>query len=131
MHEPNVVIAGCGAITAVGCGVDALLAALRANASGLRACAKFNSPRFQSNIVGAALGRDALLRVQADRQVSPTRDSNVDDPAWQLATTALKEARGEAKSVLSSISPARTGLVLSTTKANIEALERLADGRPC
>src|SRR5476651_977614 len=127
MREPNVAIAGCGAISAVGCGVDALLAALRANASGLRACEIFNSPRFQSSIVGAVLGRDALPRVRADRQVSPTSDSFAGDPAWQLATTALMEAREEAKSILSSISAERIGLVLSTTKANIEALERLAD----
>lgn len=120
MREPDVAIAGCGAITAVGCGVDALLAALRTNASGLRGCAKFNSPRFQSSVVGA---------------VSPEwwgeRPAGVEDPAWQLATISLKEARGEATSILSSISPARAGLVLSTTKANVEALERFADGRPC
>jgi 3-oxoacyl-(acyl-carrier-protein) synthase len=72
MREFNVAIAGCGAISAVGSGMAALLAALRANASGLRACEKFNSPRFQSSIVGSAFGRDALPRVRADRQVSPT-----------------------------------------------------------
>jgi 3-oxoacyl-[acyl-carrier-protein] synthase II len=116
MREPNVAIAGCGAIAAVGCGVDALLAALRANASGLRACEKFNSPRFQSNVVGA----------------TPGFHKNIDDnPAWSLATEALRQAREEAHSVLSSIPTERIGLVLSTTKANVEALERISDGRPC
>jgi 3-oxoacyl-[acyl-carrier-protein] synthase I len=114
MREPNVVIAGCGAISAVGCGVNALLAALRANASGLRACEKFNSPRFQSNIVGAA-----------------PRNFDDENPAWFLATEALKQARAEAQSVLSSIPAERIGFLLSTTKANIEALERLAENCPC
>jgi 3-oxoacyl-(acyl-carrier-protein) synthase len=54
-----------------------------------------------------------------------------DDPAFYLADTALMEARAEAHAVLSSIPAERIGLVLSTTKANIEALERISDGRPC
>jgi 3-oxoacyl-[acyl-carrier-protein] synthase I len=120
MRESNVVIGGCGAITAVGCGVDALLAALRANTSGLRACEKFNSPRFQSNIVGAV-----------PPEWGDARPTETDDPAWFLAAEALRQAREEAKSVLSSISAERLGLVLSTTKANIEALERVSENRPC
>jgi 3-oxoacyl-(acyl-carrier-protein) synthase len=120
MREPNVVIVGCGAITAVGCGVDALLAALRTNASGLRACEKFNSPRFQSSIVGAV-----------PPEWWDARPTDIDEPAWLLATEALQQARTEAKPILSSIPPERIGLVLSTTKANVEAMERLAENRPC
>jgi 3-oxoacyl-[acyl-carrier-protein] synthase II len=112
---PAVAIAGCGAITAVGHDVDSLRSAFRSNASGLRASAKFDSPRFKSSIVGAA----------------PQGDAESDDPAFQLANAAMLEARGQAREILSPIPPARLGLVLSTTKANIEALERLADGRPC
>jgi 3-oxoacyl-(acyl-carrier-protein) synthase len=107
-------IVGCGAITPVGVGVDALLAAMRANTSGLRACERFTAPRFQSAIVGAAL-----------------TENDADDPAHLLATEALCQARAQAQPVLSSITAERIGLVLSTTKANIAALERLADGRPC
>jgi 3-oxoacyl-(acyl-carrier-protein) synthase len=114
MREPSVAIAGCGAITAVGCGVDALLAALRANTSGLRVCEKFNSPRFQSSIFGAA-----------------PRNFDDENPAWFLATEALKQARESANTILSPIPAERLGLVLSTTKANIEALERLAENRSC
>jgi 3-oxoacyl-(acyl-carrier-protein) synthase len=112
---PAVAIAGCGATTAVGCGVDALRSALRDNASGLRPNARFDSPRYQSSIVGAASQNGA--------------DS--DDPAFQLADEALREAREQAREILSSIPAARIGLVLSTTKANIAALERLAENRPC
>jgi 3-oxoacyl-(acyl-carrier-protein) synthase len=111
---PTVAVAGCGAITAVGCGVDALLAALRANASGLRACEKFNSPRFQSNIVGAT-----------------PRNFDDENPAHYLAAEALRQARESSRNILEKISGERIGLVLSTTKSNVEALERLAENRPC
>jgi len=112
---PPVAIAGCGATTAVGRGVDALRSALRANATGLRPNPRFDSPRFQTSIVGAVL----------------QNGTDSDDPAFQLADEALGEARAQACEVLSEIPAARIGLVLSTTKANIEALERLADARPC
>lgn len=136
MPEPVVAIAGCGAISAVGHGVEPLLTALKSNASGLRHCERFNQARFQSAIVGAALDESTLT----------------DDPAHQLATSALREAiydfgrarhsvRAAAPSVPNGthrvarptldIPPDRIGLVLSTTKANIEALERLSDGHPC
>jgi 3-oxoacyl-(acyl-carrier-protein) synthase len=86
------------------------------NSSGLRADERFNQSRFQSSIVGAA---------------SKINLNNADDPAFQLANEALRQARAESRELLSAISPERIGLVLSTTKANIEALERLSDGRPC
>jgi len=113
MREPEVVIAGCGVISAVGCGVEPLRAALQNNVSGLRASEKFNTSRFQSSIVGAA------------------PRNNDDDPAWFLAAEALQQARTAAGGMLAGIPAARTGLVLSTTKANIEALERVAANRPC
>jgi 3-oxoacyl-[acyl-carrier-protein] synthase II len=114
MRESNVVIAGCGAITAVGCGVDALLAALQKNSSGLCANEKFNSSRFQSSIVG----------------VTP-RNFDDENPAWFLATEALKQARESSQNILEKIPAERIGLVLATTKANVEALERISENRPC
>jgi 3-oxoacyl-(acyl-carrier-protein) synthase len=115
--RPLIAIAGCGAISAVGPDVTALRSALRANASGLRACERFNGPRYQSNIVGAA----------PENGGGP----GADDPIWRLANEAIEQARREAAQVLAAISPSRIGLVLSTTKANIEALERLTDHCPC
>src|SRR5688572_7636001 len=106
--RPAVAIAGCGAISAVGVGVDALRTALRENASGLRPSDRFDSPRFQSSIVGAA-----------PRNVD---GADSDDPAWRLATEALRQACDQAREVLTAIPAERIGLVLSTTKANIEAL---------
>lgn len=111
MPEPRVTFASYGAITAAGPDAASLLAALRTNTSGLRANERFNSPRFQSSIVGTAL------------------TSSDDDPAFDLAHTALSEARKNLGAL--TLAPERIGFVLSTTKANIEALERLSDGRPC
>jgi len=114
---PAVAIAGYGAITAVGCGIEALRSALRENASGLRHSDRFTQARFQSSIVGAA----------PENGAGPDHD----DPAHRLADEALRQAREHAGDILASIPPERIGLVLSTTKANIEGLERLADHRPC
>src|SRR5688572_13457760 len=94
----TVAIAGCGATTAVGCGVEALRSALRANASGLRPCARFDSPRFQSSIVGAAPPSGEI--------------SDEHDPAFRLASGALREARVQAREVLASLPAERIGLVL-------------------
>jgi 3-oxoacyl-(acyl-carrier-protein) synthase len=113
--RPAVAIAGCGAISAVGRGVAALTAAIRKNASGLRASDRFTDARYQSNVVGTAA----------------PNESDTDDPANRLATAALQEACDEAKSILAKIPSERLGLVLSTTKANVEALERLAENRAC
>ncbi len=114
-EKTQVAIAGCGAISAVGRGVESLRAALLANSSGLRANERFKNSRCQSNIVGAA----------------PLIDIAEDDPAYALANEALGEAHDQTRNLLKNISPDRIGLVLSTTKANIEALERLSDRRPC
>jgi 3-oxoacyl-(acyl-carrier-protein) synthase len=112
MREPVVAIAGCGAVSAVGCGLESLLNALRSHLLGLGPSEKFSSPRFQSNLVGAA-----------------PRDQDDEDPAWLLAREALQQAVGAAKTI--KIPPQKIGLILSTTKANIEALERVSAGRPC
>src|SRR4051794_35964895 len=154
----EVAIAGCGAVTAVGVGLEPLRTAVRANASGLRTVERFDHPRFQSSIVGAvpegpwhALrprpGDDSPSPFPKGRGpgrgirsvVNPTVSSvsedhegtESDDPAWNLATQALQQAREQARHTLATISQERIGLVLSTTKANIAALEYLSDGRPC
>jgi len=114
---PPVAIAGCGAICAVGSGVEALKSALRDNASGLHPSERFDHQRYQSSVVGAVARNGA--------------GADDDDPAWSFATEALRQASEEARDILESIPPERIGLVLSTTKANVEAMERLTDQRPC
>jgi 3-oxoacyl-(acyl-carrier-protein) synthase len=117
MPERSVVIAGSGAVTAVGRGIASLVSAIKQNASGLRASAKFGGSRFQSQVVGAL--------------PEGVCESESDDPAFALADHALREALVPAQALLSQIEPKRIALVLSTTKANIEALERIKSGRPC
>jgi 3-oxoacyl-[acyl-carrier-protein] synthase II len=112
---PDVIIAGCGATSAVGVGVEALRTAMRSNQSGLRKCERFLDGCFQSSIAGAAL----------------ENAEDLDDPACELANQALREACEQAQTVMQSVAPQRIGLVLATTKANIEALERLSDRREC
>jgi 3-oxoacyl-[acyl-carrier-protein] synthase I len=114
MREPEVVIAGYGAISAVGCGIEPLLNALQKNSTGMRPSEKFTSPRFQSNIVGAV-----------------PENKPDENPAWQFASVALQQARDSAQKTLGKISAERIGLVLSTTKANIHALELISENRPC
>jgi 3-oxoacyl-[acyl-carrier-protein] synthase II len=97
--------------------VEALRSALRTNSSGLRRCTRFDHPRFQSSVVGSAL--------------THAPDLEAEDPAWLLATEAANQARDQAVATLAQIAAQRLGLVLSTTKANIQALERLSEGRPC
>src|SRR5439155_21281170 len=116
-NPPPIIIAGCGAVTAAGIGIDRLRAALQANITALRPSEKFLGPRFQSNVVGAA----PPLNNGEDH----------DDPAWSLASEALCQARREASEHLRDLDAKRIALVLSTTKANIEALERIMAGRPC
>jgi 3-oxoacyl-(acyl-carrier-protein) synthase len=114
MREPRVAIAGCGAISAVGCGIEPLRNALKNNLSGLRASEKFSSPRFQSNVVGAVPG-----------------NFDQENPAWFFANEALRQARESSQKVLEKISPERIGLILSTTKANIVALEKNSENQTC
>jgi 3-oxoacyl-(acyl-carrier-protein) synthase len=120
MPEPQpsatvkVSVAGWGLMSAAGGDADALLTALRNNRSAIQTAKRFDHPRFQSNQVAAAL---------------PEEEN--EDPAHNLATVALTEARRHSSAALANLSPDRLGFVLATTKANLEGLERLMDGRPC
>src|SRR5690349_21774515 len=86
---PAVEIAGCGATTAVGSGVEALRLAVRANLSGLRPSERFAQARFQSSIVGTA----------PENGAGPDHD----DPAFRLADDSLRQAREQARDVLATI----------------------------
>jgi 3-oxoacyl-(acyl-carrier-protein) synthase len=107
-------VAGWGIVSAAGNGASALLTALQSNASGIRPNGRFDHPRYQSSHVAAAFS-----------------NGGEENPAHRLAATALAEARQHAAATLVKIPADRTSLALATTKANIEALERLTDGRPC
>jgi 3-oxoacyl-(acyl-carrier-protein) synthase len=68
---------------------------------------------------------------QAAAAREDARPTKIDDPAWFLAMAALREARDFSANILKKFPAKRIGLVLSTTKANIEALERISKNLPC
>jgi len=140
MRERDVAIVGCGVISAVGCGVASLRAALKNNASGLRANERFASSRFQTNVVGAAPidssddnPAHALASIALGEAISDFRRRRGDESlnSAQLETPHVVSYKANPDSAFAGIPPERIGLVLSTTKANIDALERLSDDRPC
>jgi 3-oxoacyl-(acyl-carrier-protein) synthase len=56
--------------------------------------------------------------------------AHADSRAYLFAVAALKEAAKNAEKILDSVPTARRGFVLSTTKANIEALDQLVRQQP-
>lgn len=105
--DSPVTITGCAAITALGDGLAPLERALAENTIGLRPCARFAGKNYQTNIVGAVPDE---IRAAAG-----------DTPAFFLADRVIRQLRPQATG--------RVGLVLSTTKADITALERGTDHR--
>ena len=111
------VIAACGAVTALGLGLEPLARALRENASGLRAGPRGAAPRHQSSVVGCV--PDPVLETLQDG-----RSDHAEATAFLLAASALAQVDGGAGPWLAAVPPTRRGLVLSTTKADVAALER-------
>ena len=109
MTTPTNIITACAAITALGDGLAPLERALADNTTGLRSCARFTGKNYQTDVVGAV--PDALW--EELRRNDPT---HADAPAFLLAHHVIRQLRPQATG--------RVGLVLSTTKADITALER-------
>ena len=119
-----VIIAGCGSVTALGRGRHTLEQGMAGNETGLRAAPQFDGCGYMTNVIGGV----------PDDVWAALRDENpgyADARAFLLAQDALTQATAEAAARLRPVAPARIGLVLSTTKADIMALERLERGEPC
>jgi 3-oxoacyl-[acyl-carrier-protein] synthase II len=141
---PGVALAAGGAVTALGLGLERLEPAMRANATGLRDCPRLAGKGYQST-VGGFVPEEVWQRL---RERDP---AHRDAPAFLLAEAALGDAlsglrsrRREGTSVspdappggfnergFDAIPASRRGLVLSTTKADITALERVFHQQPC
>lgn len=121
--HPAISIAGCGAVTTLGLGVERLEQALLGNASGLRVCPGLAGKGYSSAVAGQV--PEPVFEQLRDRDAT-----HADARAFLLANAALSEAVLSARG-LEAVSPSRRALVLSTTKADMDALERLFRREPC
>jgi hypothetical protein len=111
-------IAGCGAV----CGgrTGPRTAATRRR----RECQRPAAPRIvigkTSQTIVAGFVPDEIVE-----QLRAADAAHADSRAFLFAAAALKQAAKNAGRILDSVPAARRGFVLSTTKANIEALDKL------
>ena len=123
VSQVPVAIAGCGAVSAPGLGLGALQRAVRANASALqrRDCVV---GKTRQPIVAGFVPEEIVEQLRATDAI------HAGSRAFLFAAAALREAMANAGAGLASIPPQRRGFVLSTTKANIEALDGLVSRQP-
>ncbi len=117
-----VALTGCGAVSALGLGVMPLAQALEANTSGLRSCARFEGKGYQSAVCGW-VSDEIIAQLRAEHPL------HAEARAFLLAAAAMRQAARD--SATPAVSSEQRALVLSTTKGDIEALERLARAQPC
>ncbi len=110
-------IIGLGIVSAAGVGADATLRAIKANETRLQDVPEYRDGPYMTARFGALPEGtwDDMLRHGNSR-------------IYALSNQALSEAVQQASPQLQHISPDRIGLVLSTTKAEIAALESLTAG---
>jgi len=118
VNKTGIAIAGCGAVTATGLGMELLQRAVAANASALQRRELIIGQASQSVVAGFV--SDAIVG-----QLRTADAAHADSRAFLFATAALQEAVCQTENILNSVLATRRGLVLSTTKANIEALDKL------
>jgi 3-oxoacyl-(acyl-carrier-protein) synthase len=116
-------IAGCGSVSAAGLGLEPLQAAVAANASALQRRDIVIGKTSQSIVAG-------FVPDEIVEQLRAADAAHADSRAFLFAAAALKQAAKNAERILDSVPAARRGFVLSTTKANIEALDRLVRQQP-
>ena len=119
----KIAIAGCGAVTATGLGMELLQRAVAANASALQRRELIIGKTSQSVVAG-------FVADEIVGQLRAADPAHADSRAFLFAAAALKDAARNAEKILNSVSAARRGFVLSTTKANIEALDKLVRKQP-
>jgi 3-oxoacyl-(acyl-carrier-protein) synthase len=115
---PTIAIAGCGAVCATGLGLAPLQRAVAANASALSRREIILGKTAQT-IVAGFVPDEIVAQLRAADPI------HADSRAFLFAAAALREAAENAGAVLDSVPSQRRGFVLSTTKANIEALDQL------
>ena len=122
-NQSTIAIAGCGAVCATGLGMEPLQRAVAANTSALQRREIFVGKTSQSIVAGFVPDEIVAQLRAADAAHSDSR-------AFLFAAVALRETVENAGKILAPIPPLRRGFVLSTTKANIEALDHLVRQQP-
>jgi 3-oxoacyl-(acyl-carrier-protein) synthase len=113
----NIAIVGRGLVTALGFGLDAVWDALLKNTCGIQKMQRFPQGKYHTDFV-AELPVDLLSRLQ----------KSGDSLALQLGLEVIDQARSQAGNAGCLLPEQRTGLVLSTTKADIAPLEDAVSG---
>lgn len=123
MNQIAVALAGCGSINASGLGLAPLQRAVETNASALqrRDC---QIGKTRQSVVAGFVAEEVVEQLRA------ADGFRADSRAYLFAAAALREAVGNANNLLEGVPRQRRGLVLSTTKANIGALDELIMRRP-
>ena len=157
VSAPEVAIAAGGAVTALGLGVEKIAEAVRTNSTGLRECPRLAGKGYQSTVAGFV--PDAVWRHLQERDpahadapafllAGAALHEALEGLRWKEARSAglrpgpdahqpsfapgcKPSLRQPQKDLFASIPPARRGLVLSTTKAEIGVLERTARQETC
>jgi 3-oxoacyl-(acyl-carrier-protein) synthase len=120
LSQPRAAVAGCGAISATGAGIGTLAGALRDNRSALRAREAFAGKHYQTTVAG-------WVPEETIAQLAARDPGHADARAFLMADAALREAGKN----LPTVAAGRRALVLSTTKADIAAMERVFHRQPC
>ena len=113
-----VAIAGCGALAATGLGLAPLQRAVETNGSALQRREQ-TIGKTRHSVVAGFVPAEIVAEMQA------ADPFHAGSRAYLYAAAALREARDNASAVVAAVPPPRRALVLSTTKANIEALDQL------
>jgi 3-oxoacyl-[acyl-carrier-protein] synthase II len=119
-----VAIAGLGVVSAAGDGASATLEAVKANRIAVEDCPRYLDGPYMTHRVGAVPDGVWDLMGGLDSSTGGSR-------TFRLAQRALSEAIRQAGASLAALDARRVGLVLSTTKAEIDALGLLVSGGQC
>ncbi len=113
----SIAIVGRGLATALGSGLDAVWAALLAGTCGIGLMQRFPTGKYHTDLAG---------ELPADLFGSLKKSG--ENLALQLGLEVIDQARSEASNAGCDLTAQRTGLVLSTTKADIAPLEAAVSG---
>ncbi len=119
----EIAIAGCGAVAATGLGLAPLQRAVAANTSALSRREILLGKTTQTIVAG-------FVPDEIVAQLRTTDSVHANSRAFLFTAAALRGASEYAGTILDSVPPQRRGFVLSTTKANIEALDKLVRRQP-